>query len=154
VYLNISTTLYTGLRPNTVMASLRGSVTKLGVRFGENMDKRTVEKVLGAVAAILGSGSATSSEGSSGNGDGRSSSEGNEDKAGEGGSWRGLEELEVSFKTKVVLMPGMEEVCTTLSVFLFPFLYFFFCFQLAVLTLTPTLVSQTLYKTLQMTLPR
>jgi hypothetical protein len=62
VYLNISTTLYMGLRPNTVMASLRGSVMKLGVRFGENMDKRMVEKMLGVVAAILGSGLATSSE--------------------------------------------------------------------------------------------
>ncbi|KAJ2913095.1 hypothetical protein MD484_g7328, partial [Candolleomyces efflorescens] len=111
VYLNISTTLYTGLRPNTVMASLRGTVTKLGVRFGESVDKRTVEKVLGAVAAILGSRSAAGASNGNGNGGGT------EDRA----TWRGLEELEVSFKAKSALMPGMEE---------------------------------TLYKTLQTTLPR
>lgn len=101
------------------MASLRGSVTTLGVRFGENVDKRTVEKVLGAIAAILGSGSAATSEDSSGKVNG--SGEEIEDKGREGGSWRGLEELEVSFKTKVALMPGMEEVCTAFSIFLFSF---------------------------------
>ncbi|RXW22300.1 hypothetical protein EST38_g3545 [Candolleomyces aberdarensis] len=102
VYLNISTTLYTGLRPNTVMASLRGSVTKLGVRFGENVDKRTVEKVLGAVAAILGSGAPEDYSNNKNDGSGL-------DLEKEGGGWRGLEELEVSFRTKVALMPGMEE---------------------------------------------
>jgi hypothetical protein len=89
VYLNISMTLYMGLRPNTVMASLRGSVTTLGVRFGKNVDKRTVEKVLGAVAAILGSGSAATSEDSSGKVN--ENGEGIEDKKGEGrGRWRGI----------------------------------------------------------------
>ncbi|KAJ2928432.1 hypothetical protein H1R20_g8665, partial [Candolleomyces eurysporus] len=104
VYLNISTTLYTGLRPNTAMAFLRGSVTKLGVWFGENVDKRTVEKVLGAIAAILGSGAPkeNSNNKSTGNGLDR-------EKVQEGGRWRGLKELEVSFRTKVALMPGMEE---------------------------------------------
>ncbi|KAJ2925825.1 hypothetical protein H1R20_g11269, partial [Candolleomyces eurysporus] len=104
VYLNISTTLYTGLRPNTVMASLRGSVTKLGVRFGENVDKRTVEKVLGAIAAILGSGAPEDNSNNKSTGNGLDA-----EKGGEGGGWRGLEELEVSFRTKVALMPGMEE---------------------------------------------
>ena len=35
------------------MSSLRG-VTNLGVRFRENVDRRTVEKVLGAAGAALG----------------------------------------------------------------------------------------------------
>ncbi|KAJ2925828.1 hypothetical protein H1R20_g11264, partial [Candolleomyces eurysporus] len=104
VYLNISTTLNTGLRPNTVMASLRSSVTKLGVRFGKNVDKRTVEKVLGAIAAILGSGTPEENSNNKNTGNGLDA-----EKGGEGSGWRGLEELEVSFRTKVALMPGMEE---------------------------------------------
>lgn len=53
VTLTIHATLYTGLRPAAIMSSLRG-VTNLGVRFRENVDRRTVEKVLGAAGAALG----------------------------------------------------------------------------------------------------
>ncbi|RXW14006.1 hypothetical protein EST38_g11848 [Candolleomyces aberdarensis] len=102
MYLNISTTLYTGLRPNTVMASLHSLVKKLRVRFGENVDKRTVEKVLGAIAVILGSGTPKDNS--------NDKNTGSRLDLEKGGGWRGLKEFEVLFRTKVVLMPGIEEM--------------------------------------------
>lgn len=39
VRLNINTTLYTGLRPNAVMGGMKGSVKRLGIRFGESVDR-------------------------------------------------------------------------------------------------------------------
>lgn len=50
---NIHSTLYTGLRPAALMATLHG-ISTLECRFGENVDRRTVEKVLGAAGAALG----------------------------------------------------------------------------------------------------
>lgn len=118
VTLNISTTLYTGLRPNTVMASLRGSVEHLGVRFCENVDKRTVEKVLGAIGAILGSApppTTTPSVGEMGLGlglgkEGDDDDDDDETKDQVENAWKGLQSLEVSFRMMNALMPGMEEV--------------------------------------------
>lgn len=49
----IHSTLYTGLRPSALMSALRG-VKTLAVKFGENMDRRSVEKLLGAAGATLG----------------------------------------------------------------------------------------------------
>lgn len=56
VSLTINTTLYTGLRPAALMAALQSQgVRRLGLRFVcESVDRRTVEKVLGAVGAVLG----------------------------------------------------------------------------------------------------
>lgn len=55
VFLNVNTTLYSGLRPGKLMSSMQG-ITKLTIRFGEQVDRRTVEKLLGAVGTALGSG--------------------------------------------------------------------------------------------------
>lgn len=97
VRLNIDTTLYTGLRPNAVMANLKSaSVKVLGIRFGETIDKRTVEKCLSAVGAILGTNEQAKGD--------KLECEGDEEE------WKGLEELEVSFKATGTLMPGIEEV--------------------------------------------
>lgn len=53
ITLHIHTTLYDGLRPSALMVPLRG-VANLAFRFEENVDRRTVEKVLGAAGAMLG----------------------------------------------------------------------------------------------------
>ncbi|KAF6756604.1 hypothetical protein DFP72DRAFT_1066498 [Ephemerocybe angulata] len=111
VRLNINTTLYTGLRPNAVMGGMKGSVKRLGIRFGESVDRRSVEKCLGAVGAILGSKGELGEDGG----------KGLEGEEGGDGEWRGLEEFQVSFAKEGAIMPSMEE---------------------------------TLYKTLQSTLPR
>ncbi|KAJ8514347.1 hypothetical protein ONZ45_g8114 [Pleurotus djamor] len=53
--LRVHSTLYTGLRPSTLMQSLssRGT-TALVLRFSDDMDRRTVEKMLGAAGSVLG----------------------------------------------------------------------------------------------------
>ncbi|KDQ58196.1 hypothetical protein JAAARDRAFT_193628 [Jaapia argillacea MUCL 33604] len=54
--LHVVKTLYDGLRPAELMVDARSlEVRHLGVVFGANMDKRTVEKVLGAVGKETGS---------------------------------------------------------------------------------------------------
>jgi hypothetical protein len=53
VTVHIQTTIYSGLRPSALMGALHG-VQCLTVRFGENIDKRSVEKVLSAAGAVLG----------------------------------------------------------------------------------------------------
>ncbi|KAG1871762.1 hypothetical protein DFJ58DRAFT_469446 [Suillus subalutaceus] len=60
VVLDITTTLYTGLRPAALLRAIQG-VSKLDVVFTHEVDKRTVEKFLGAAGGILsGSGAANS----------------------------------------------------------------------------------------------
>lgn len=60
VVLDVSTTLYTGLRPAALLRAIQG-VSKLDVVFTHEVDKRTVEKFLGAAGGILsGSGAAGS----------------------------------------------------------------------------------------------
>ena len=54
VWLNINTTLYSGLRPASLMSSLCG-ISHLGLTFSPNVDRRSFEKVIGAVGASLGS---------------------------------------------------------------------------------------------------
>ena len=81
------------------MAALQAQgVRRLGLRFVcESVDRRTVEKVLGAVGAVLGSPQ-TQSKGEGG--------EGEKDEETEGGTvartgvhgWRGLRVLEVEFQ--------------------------------------------------------
>ncbi|KAH8832757.1 hypothetical protein DL96DRAFT_1704810 [Flagelloscypha sp. PMI_526] len=56
VFLNVDLTLYSGLRPGKLMQSLRG-IQRLTLRFGEQVDRRTVEKMLGAVGSYLGTAS-------------------------------------------------------------------------------------------------
>ncbi|KAF8803975.1 hypothetical protein BYT27DRAFT_6704063 [Phlegmacium glaucopus] len=80
VSLNITTTLYTGLRPATLMSSLRG-ISHLCLRFGRVVDRRTFEKVVGAAGGVLGGG-----EG------------GTEGGRGKDGEWIGLRSLEVGFQ--------------------------------------------------------
>lgn len=55
VSLNITTTLYTGLRPATLMSPLRG-ISHLCLKFGSAVDRRTFEKVVGAAGGVLGGG--------------------------------------------------------------------------------------------------
>ncbi|KAG1818115.1 uncharacterized protein BJ212DRAFT_1298955 [Suillus subaureus] len=60
VVLDVTTTLYTGLRPAVLLRAIQG-VSKLDVVFTHEVDKRTVEKFLGAAGGILsGSGAANS----------------------------------------------------------------------------------------------
>ncbi|KAG1774568.1 hypothetical protein EV702DRAFT_517202 [Suillus placidus] len=60
VVLDVTTTLYTGLRPAALLRAIQG-VSKLDVVFTHEVDKRTVEKFLGAAGGILsGSGAANS----------------------------------------------------------------------------------------------
>ncbi|PPQ77799.1 hypothetical protein CVT25_015293 [Psilocybe cyanescens] len=53
VTLNVNTTLYSGLRPAALMCALKG-ITHLALRFSDNVDKRSLEKVVGAAGASLG----------------------------------------------------------------------------------------------------
>ncbi|CAA7266730.1 unnamed protein product [Cyclocybe aegerita] len=53
VSLNITTTLYSGLRPAALMSSLRG-INRLSLRFSDSVDRRSFEKVIGAAGAALG----------------------------------------------------------------------------------------------------
>lgn len=60
VVLDVTTTLYTGFRPAALLRAIQG-VSKLDVVFTHEVDKRTVEKFLGAAGGILsGSGAANS----------------------------------------------------------------------------------------------
>ncbi|KAF7761078.1 hypothetical protein Agabi119p4_10487 [Agaricus bisporus var. burnettii] len=54
VRINITSTLYSGLRPATIMSKLIGVTRCLGLYFGENVDRRSVEKVLGSAGSSLG----------------------------------------------------------------------------------------------------
>ncbi|KAK2462402.1 hypothetical protein APHAL10511_005708 [Amanita phalloides] len=53
VTINIDMTLYTGLRPTALVQGLHGP-KRFGLRFGERVDKRTVEKILMSVGTGLG----------------------------------------------------------------------------------------------------
>ena len=53
ITIHIRTNLDTGLRPAALMSALR-SVQNLGMRFGVEVDRRSVEKVLRAAGAALG----------------------------------------------------------------------------------------------------
>lgn len=99
VSLTINTTLYTGLRPAALMAALQmQGVRRLGLRFVcESVDRRTVEKVLGAVGAVLRSPPQMEEreegeDGTEGGGEGTQGGNGNVH------GWRGLRVLEVEFQ--------------------------------------------------------
>ncbi|KAG6902140.1 hypothetical protein C0995_003897 [Termitomyces sp. Mi166 len=59
VTVNINNTLYTGLRPSSLLTPLRG-ITSLVLQFSNAVDRRTIVKVLGA-GAVLATPSALSS---------------------------------------------------------------------------------------------
>ncbi|KIJ67448.1 hypothetical protein HYDPIDRAFT_186216 [Hydnomerulius pinastri MD-312] len=52
ITLDVHDTLYTGLRPGAVLRALKG-VQEMHLIFGHEVDKRTVEKFLGAAGGIL-----------------------------------------------------------------------------------------------------
>lgn len=62
VVLDVTTTLYTGLRPAALLRAIQG-VSKLDVVFTHEVDKRTVEKFLGAAGGILSGSDAANSRG-------------------------------------------------------------------------------------------
>lgn len=62
VVLDVTTTLYTGLRPAALLRAIQG-VSKLDVIFTHEVDKRTVEKFLGAAGGILSSSGGANSRG-------------------------------------------------------------------------------------------
>jgi hypothetical protein len=60
VILDVTTTLYTGLRPADILRAIQG-VSELDVIFTHEVDKRTVEKFLGAAGGILSESDGSSS---------------------------------------------------------------------------------------------
>ncbi|KAG2126060.1 hypothetical protein DEU56DRAFT_558687 [Suillus clintonianus] len=62
VVLDVTTTLFTGLRPAALLRAIQG-VSKLDVVFTHEVDKRTVEKFLGAAGGILSGSGASNSRG-------------------------------------------------------------------------------------------
>ncbi|KAF9444398.1 hypothetical protein P691DRAFT_763431 [Macrolepiota fuliginosa MF-IS2] len=104
ITLNISSTLYTGLRPTMIVNRLVGVTRSLGLRFGETVDRRTVEKVLGAAGSALG-GSRSGVDGGGLKREGKEGALGKGYKFGEG-EWKGLIQLEIGF---VVGGPGSDE---------------------------------------------
>ena len=62
VVLDVTTTLYTGLQPAVLLRAIQG-VSKLDVVFTHEVDKRTVEKFLGAAGGILSDNCASSGRG-------------------------------------------------------------------------------------------
>lgn len=60
VTLNINSTLYTGLRPSSLLTPLRG-ITTLSLKFSIVVDKRTILKVLSAGAVLAAPSAALSS---------------------------------------------------------------------------------------------
>ncbi|KAF8197073.1 hypothetical protein BJ912DRAFT_954696 [Pholiota molesta] len=93
VFLNINTTLYNGLRPAALMGALRGHTTHLALRFSEIVDRRTFEKMLGAVGASLGPTTPTVVA--------------NRDPSDR--QWDGLRELDIGFETRGNIHPGRDE---------------------------------------------
>ncbi|OAX41794.1 hypothetical protein K503DRAFT_452405 [Rhizopogon vinicolor AM-OR11-026] len=62
VVLDVTTTLYTGLRPAAVLRAIQG-VSELDVVFTYEVDKRTIEKFLGAAGGILSESDGCNSRG-------------------------------------------------------------------------------------------
>ena len=102
VSLNITTTLYTGLRPATLMTQLRG-ISHLCLKFGSAVDRRTFEKVVGAAGGVLGGRE----------GEGRT----------QAGGWIGLRSLEVGFHDSSSKHSRRDEVS---SILFFSYLCFHF----------------------------
>ena len=104
VSLNINNTLYNGLRPAALMASFHG-IHHLALRFGENVDRRSYEKVLGAVGAALGAPSKAAND------DDDPFLDAMPQKVTAREEWQGLRSLEVSFCVESALAHvGRDEV--------------------------------------------
>ncbi|KAF8147392.1 hypothetical protein B0H34DRAFT_739403 [Crassisporium funariophilum] len=119
VRLNINTTLYTGLRPAALMSSLRG-IDHLSLKFSENVDRRTFEKVIGAAGASLGLSACASSSNafdvfgptttSKSKTKTRTDTETEQEPRPESeAAWFGLRSLEVAFHTSASLQSGRDE---------------------------------------------
>lgn len=126
ISLNITTTLYTGLRPATLMSPLRG-ISHLCLKFGNAVDRRTFEKVVGATGGALGG-----VEGGT-----------------EAGEWTGLRSLELGFHDRSAKRSRRDEVRFDISLSLFvhefvlPFSYIILFFFLVDVIYRP---STKLYK--------
>lgn len=55
VVVHMNSTLYAGFRPSTLMDVLHG-IPEIVLRFGEGVDKRTLEKTVGAAGSVLAEG--------------------------------------------------------------------------------------------------
>jgi hypothetical protein len=108
VHINITSTLYSGLRPSTIMSKLTGVTRRLGLYFSENVDRRSVEKVLGAAGSSLG-GVRQSLGGLLDDSGGDDRKKRKEFKFG-AGEWKGLIELDVKFMPGG---PGSDEVSSS-----------------------------------------
>ncbi|KAJ3496705.1 hypothetical protein NLJ89_g10447 [Agrocybe chaxingu] len=95
VSLNITTTLYSGLRPAALMSSLRG-INRLSLRFSDSVDRRSFEKVIGAAGAALGCPSKDALD---------------DPFAEPKGPSGGLHALEISFQAPAAAKSGRDEVC-------------------------------------------
>ena len=100
------------------MAALQTQgVRRLGLRFVcESVDRRTVEKVLGAVGAVLGSPQTQSKDG--GEGEVEEGTEGGDGQRTGVHGWRGLRVLEVEFQGESTDF-SPEEVSFFFSLFFF-----------------------------------
>jgi hypothetical protein len=130
VSLNINSTLYSGLRPASLMSAISG-IAHLSLQFSPNVDRRSFEKLIGAAGAALGS----------------SAEEDNGDpfvvieKNGlQSSSKSGLRVMEISFQTPGV--PGRDEVCLYRLII-----------NLSLIFMT-IFSFQVVYKSLQASLPR
>ena len=104
VSLNINNTLYNGLRPAALMASFHG-IHHLALRFGESVDRRSYEKVLGAVGAALGAPSKAAND------DDDPFLDAMPQRVMAREEWQGLRSLEVSFCVESALAHvGRDEV--------------------------------------------
>lgn len=113
ISLNINTTIYSGLRPASIMTRLIGMARVLNLRFEEAVDKRSIEKVLGAAGSSLG-GSREWGDMDRGEKKGweGKSKRASVDEIKEGftfgrGEWKGLTELNVEL---IAGGPGSDEV--------------------------------------------
>lgn len=88
------------------MTKLVGVTRHLGLYFGESVDRRSIEKVLGAAGSSLGGERVRENDGEKEGKEKEGLGKGTRYKFGEG-EWRGLIELDVGF---VAGGPGSDEV--------------------------------------------
>ncbi|KIM44235.1 hypothetical protein M413DRAFT_377484 [Hebeloma cylindrosporum] len=113
VSLNINNTLYNGLRPAALMGSFHG-IHHLALRFGEEVDRRSYEKVLGAVGAALGAPGKDA--------DANDDDDPFPDALSQKEEWQGLRSLEVSFCVEsAVARVGRDEVGVSIYLLLLEF---------------------------------
>jgi len=107
VSLNINNTLYNGLRPAALMGSFLG-ISHLALRFGEDVDRRSYEKVLGAAGAALGAPAKEALDTSADDDPFLDTKYSKTVATGE--EWQGLRSLEVTFSVESASTQGRNEV--------------------------------------------